>query len=293
MEKIDRRDFMAVSGLSLALAACGASGEANQSDEIQASPDVMRPLIVPGAFQRAFGEFPANYGLDPGKGHPGLGAKLKPDGSQPDPIPENQQPAFNPSVVVVYHVEVICQPLLTSLKAQTAHFAADMSGRNDWDANLAMIARVINYFNGTSSDSSMILKQNLGFHHFKFSKAHHVVIYLANKGLSFLPVPLVFGSTLLDDSPAEKNGSFFDCTLKRNIGIAQTPTESFANEALYMKNFFHRYDDANGVQEISGTSHMQSMNFFTTLRATDDASLLIPVIFDPDTGNMGAGGGYP
>lgn len=296
MEKIDRRNFMAVSGLALALGACGKRDAADRDCDRSTETYAGRASL-PGSFQSALGFYPKNHGLDHTTSHPGIGAKLKADGSQPPQIPEGNRPPFRPEHVALFHFELILHPTQASLKARSAHFAADRSGNNDWDANRPKIAQVINYLNGTSSDSTMILKENLGFDKLKFKKGqHHVVVYIKNKGLSFLRgLPLLFGDALIDKSKAEKNGSFFDCATKQDIiGVLQDSMGGCANEAVYMKNYFHRYDETRGVQEINDSkSYMYSMNFLTTLSAADDKLLLIPVIFDPDTGNMGGGGGYP
>lgn len=308
MEKVDRRNLILASGLGLAVAGCGRGvGSLSQGDNVidpcaaekksglsvlgEKSPFIGFQKIEPAGIRAssATNNVPL-FGLDPQKPHPGLGAKQNPDGTQPMPGPA--QP-FAPLYVAIFHFDLeFGDNATTVLNVRSAHCTSIAGGTNDFDANQVNIANVINYFNGNEvKQPQCIIKERsyANFGKLNFNAPHHLIIYMKNVSL-YKDFPVFFGNQLISKDNAEKNGSFFDAKVQDIKGVNPGPHGPCAQKILYMKNYFHYYDELNGVQEIKDKSaHWHSMNIVATLVAGDLSPIVLPVIIDPDTGNMGGG----
>src|SRR4051794_36154209 len=85
-----------------------------------------------------------------------------------------------------------------------------------------------------------------------------------------------------------------DDSLERRARVLHATGEDYFDRGE-VKTALPEFAEARRATEASLARHPgnYSINLVTTLSAFDEPTFLIPLFFDPDTGNMGGGGGYP
>lgn len=276
----DRRNILLGSGLAaLALSGCKENGArgSNAAAGLNAPPRRLRIA----SFDKGW-----NYGDAPW-----------------DRIDEAKNPetnvVFNPGYVTVLHLELEFAPSLI-LKGRRAHFAVDTTQPNTQAGIQPQVRNVINYMNGSVVDRPKFLlpgNDKIGLTGFGFRKGqHHFVIYVKNPGLTYNhEAPIWFGlwRAGLPLRPASPNRSFFDAEVFTDGGIT-----TGVKEFIYAKNYFRTADedpyDINNPSnrgDLGRKNLVYSLNINGMINSSDNPALQIPIILDPDTGNMGTGGG--
>lgn len=258
MTEIDRRDFLISSGLALALAGCGEPRPGDRS----------RPAATedPGAFNEGW-----NHGDPPWKPHP------------------NPHVRFDPTYVAILHLDFSSE----GLRARRIHFPSVRSrlGKNDWDSNRDKIVLFIRHLNGEKVQDLGDFSEYPGLMNFAFDRAHHVIIYVKNKNVDYHEQnPIWFGKNLLGKvygvDKASKNESFFMAARKPGLGIS-----SGSSNLVYVEN---HYQVGNG----NGTGHRPigrtekfayALKINATIASVGELAIKVPLLIDPDTGNMGEG----
>jgi hypothetical protein len=210
-----------------------------------------------------------------------------------DVHPAHTSAAFNPSHTAILHMELTS----AGLKAQRVHFPS-VSGVNDWSANKAKVVSYINFLNGSGPSPGVLGKDyNVfpGLKKFAFDRPHHFVIYVKNPGVDYLADrPVWFGKKLIRDvfgvKVASKNESFFGAI--RDAG----PILGGSPNLVYLKNYYH-VGNGNGQnhRRINGERLAYALKINVLMASPDDndPTYKVPLIIDPDTGNMGEGQPVP
>jgi hypothetical protein len=178
-------------------------------------------------------------------------------------------------------------------------------GNNTWETNKRKITDKINALNSSNTpptESKPDLYVYPGLADFVFNQPHHVVIYIQNNNIDFdASHPIWFGNRLLEPGPGPKpekaraNWSFFAAKVETPMELdGTTPmiTGPYSKKLIYMKNFFRGWGFFDGYYRIGTDRHSYALNINTLVKVTDTlggGSASIPLIIDPDTGNMGGG----
>jgi hypothetical protein len=221
---------------------------------------------------------------------------------------------FDPKYIMLLYMEVEDNDVSSALhvRAFRLQFLSEGYGEptnNTLVANQRKIVDQINNLNATGTwipSSDLIVKQ--GLRDFVFNQPHHFVIYIKNQHVKYNSNhPIWFGDTLLEPGPngkpqeAEANRSFFGTQIKTMDGTNGTLVINppYSNKIIYVKNFFRGWNILDGYYKIGNKMHPYSLNINAEIDVADSAGSVtnmqghaygtIPIIIDPDTGNMGGG----
>lgn len=254
---INRREMLIGSGLVLSLPGC-AQGSLRESRQV--SDGVPRNR----SFQDSW-----NRGNAPWRTHP------------------NSSAHFHPTHICILHMELT----YAGLKAKQVYFSSAHVSPNNWPNNKPRVVSFINHLNAntTISEDHSIYP---GLTDFAFDRPHHLVIYVKNEGTDYdKDRPIWFGRELnakvMHIDRASKNESFFGAVRDSDAGI----TNGSPN-LVYVQNYYH-VGDGNGHNHrpIVNEEIAYALKINALVPSIGDASLMVPLIIDPDTGNMG--GGHP
>lgn len=258
METIDRRNMLIGSGLALAFGGLGQGARA----QARRIPIEVSPAVLPSGFEDGW-----NHGDKPWIGHPNQGGA-----------------AFDPSHTAILYLEFVN----SGLKAKRVHFPS-VGGANDWPANKPKVVSFLNFLNGSGAcpGEAHVFP---GLKDFAFDRPHHFVVYIKNPGVDYLQDrPVWFGKKLIKNvygiGHASKNESFFGAI--RDSGSISGGSPNL----VYMRNYYH-IGNGNG-QNHRPIKHNERLAYALKINAlmpsADDPTYKVPLIIDPDTGNMGEG----
>lgn len=204
---------------------------------------------------------------------------------------------FAPRYITVLHLELQFTPKLL-LTGRRAHFEVEKAEHVELSHIQSRVRAVINYLNTGIDRPNYLYQKNdkSGLKGFGFRKGqHHFIIYIKNNGIEYnRDAPIWFGlyraNSLREASP---NRTFYEAEVFSDKDITSGPPLF-----IYAKNYFRTAtEDVNDWMKptnrrpIAGDNIVYSMNINASVQTTDSPTLSIPLIFDPDTGNMGTGGG--
>jgi hypothetical protein len=263
MQNFDRRTLLIGSGAALALAALHDPGEA-------------RPVISNHNW---------NSGDDPWSGHPA-------------------NSNFNPEWVCILYIELMPN---FAIKGLRFHHRIAL-GANNWIAIKTDVLTWINQLNANvrHSDIDRDRYTFYGLKNIKFHNPHHVIVYIKNSSVEFTDRPIWFGDLLqgtvkdynnvhqIGPGPATKNRSFFNTAIYENISEIDQQGGPFANKLIHFENHLHKREQGRYRRLDDQEERVYSLNINVVGKSLDQAGqaeMDVPIIIDPDTGNMG--GGYP
>ncbi|MES2443856.1 MAG: hypothetical protein V4574_13585 [Pseudomonadota bacterium] len=280
MEDIDRRKLLIASGAVLALAGCQKKPEKPEKLESAAGRQKGQEAAAPnGAVSMKRFEDSWNQGSSPWLPHPTPGAP------------------FDPTYIAILHLEL--KAIKNALNEYELKFIVnrvliprDPKTNNDLTGNIVGIAKAIEYMNGPIGTPPFpSMKIFPGLDGYSFKGPAHCIIYVKNRGVEYHETrPVWFGKKLRDKvTDAAPNESFFgakrfDAKVDHRIIIANG-----SQKFIYMKNYFHKCaGDPCKYETITGDLKYD-LNINALIRTTDGID--VPLIIDPDTGNMGTGPG--
>ncbi|MEA3060803.1 MAG: hypothetical protein QOJ94_584 [Sphingomonadales bacterium] len=278
--EIDRRHVL-VGASALALSSCGRGEKGNRH---------VYPFSDPTDRIRAFDAGGTNLNVGD---NPWRAFDQEVDDETPRPVA-----TFNPDYIAILHIEVTATPF--KLVAKRAHFPVDVTAANDLSGISTRVLEVIKYLHGEITkpgylDLNMVKD---GLYQLGFSRPHHFIIYIKNKGVAYGKYPIWFGHKLLNPRPsggfdADNNRSFFEAKLSPSYSIGIDVADKF----VYVKNYFYTADETNddlapeNRRKIVGEKLTYALNINAIIESSDNPAIQIPLTIDPDTGNMGGGGG--
>ena len=252
MENVDRRSLLIGSTLALAVAGC-----AGQSDSGKLGMTAFDPRW--------------NYGDNPLGNHP-------------------DNPRFDPEYVVLLHLNINND---FKLEAKRARFpVVRAAGKNDFSTNNGRISEWINYFNsGLNRPNHGGATDATGLKEFWFREPTHFIIYIKNPNIAYGSYPIWFGKSLITavggSTTAKKNRSFFNAGPADCGNLVTTGRTGL----IYVRNYFHEHGGIlvgrRPIKEREACPY--SLNINAVIVSAEDPALQIPLIIDPDTGNMGEG----
>lgn len=259
MATIDRRTMLLGSGLAVAL------GGVERRVIEQRRPMPVDPQLSPNSVEDGW-----NHGDKPWDVHPA-------------------NPPFNPPYTAILYLEFTA----AGLAAKRIHFPS-VAGVNDWAANKSKVVSFINFLNNPGQASPGAHHIFPGLKNFAFDRPHHFVVYVKNAGVDYLPGrPVWFGKKLIKDvfgvNVASKNESFFGAMRDAAAITSGSPN------LVYMKNYYH-VGNGNGhnhrpIKANEGFAYALKIN--ALMPSAEDPTYKVPLIIDPDTGNMGGGQPVP
>lgn len=145
-----------------------------------------------------------------------------------------------------------------------------------------------------------------GLEDFRFNQQHHFIVYIQNKDIKYHDTdPIWFGKlrNKKDNNGkhmrASRNWSFFAArpiiptTHKNDKDGDILIVGDNSPQLIYMKNFYKgRNNFHGGYYDLGKEERNYSLNINAILVAAKwggSSTITVPIIFDPDTGNMGAG----
>lgn len=262
MDNLGRREVLIGSGLILALAGCDETLPQAQDNNLEG----MSALSGPGV----------NHGIDPTGYHPG--------GTQQSPTP------FNPSHIGVLHLELATVGNLLKIIATRAHFPRDSNAaNNDLAGNMSLIKKALDHLNNDNEPPVDDMVKYPGIKKASFRQPTHVIIYVKNNGIDYSRNCIWFGQKLHNNTtPAAENQSFFEAQPHDASAMGYAITNG-SQKFIYCKNYFHYKKPDGTFIQIEGFDLTYALNINAFLYSND--GLDIPIIIDPDTGNMGTGPG--
>lgn len=179
---------------------------------------------------------------------------------------------------------------------------SDGQTTNTWSTNQNQVTDLINLLNsGRLPTASQDMRVYPGMANIVFNQPHHVIVYIKNKNVGFDGAhPVWFADTLLEPDAkgkrdAHTNRSFFAASIEKPVDSQNRPINlNYSQQVIYMKNFFRGrgvfgyYTIGDGLDN----RHSYALNINTDVNVTDtngNGTMRIPLILDPDTGNMGGG----
>lgn len=138
----------------------------------------------------------------------------------------------------------------------------------------------------------------VGLTNFAFAQQHHVVIYFRNPGVEFSDRPISFSKDMIgrimDVGPVSTgNYSFYSAR-----SWEATPKElrgEVSRKFVHMKNYYQVYDGRDYRPIRNGGPYPDRVGYSLNINAkvasayNDGGMSALPIIIDPDTGNMGEG----
>lgn len=217
-----------------------------------------------------------NYGKEPWNPHPTVGI------------------AFTAVKTALIHINIDDQFRMHVVRV---HFDAVTAGQNEWADNAPRVIDWINYLNSlapsTDPDPAHAptpFSHSLGLTNFAFNQPHHVVFYVRNKMISYdRAFPVWFSDGLQDNvygvKVASPNNSFFEAEVYDVAGI----DSDFSDKLIHMKNYYHACEN-NIYRPIVNWQerYAYAININAAAQLGFGTSA-VPVVIDPDTGNMGEG----
>lgn len=266
MGMLDRRQVLAGSGLALALAACDAPALAVERKRgRRGSAAVAAPLTTRGSFEPAWHHGDRN----PKNGHP-------------------VSYAFDPPYCVLLHLYL---NEFFELEAKRVHFVVNRRGSdNDFDDNRDRFKAWINYYNDRGNRPNGYWFKEISdnaLEDFAVGHQHHVLIYIRNQNITYDDQwPIWFGKKLTKSvmgvSVARANDTFFDVD-EKDVAVLNG-----SKKGIYMKNF-HTVKDGSyrALRREEKFAYSFNINALAKVAGFEDHA--VPIIIDPDTGNMGDG----
>jgi hypothetical protein len=265
MSTLDRRQMILGSGLVFGLTACeSASSGASRA---AALPAALAAVSTPGPFEEAWHHGDQNPKFD-------------------HPVPSA---TFDPPYGALLHLNLNSN---FELEARRVHFRVNRLGANNtFRDNVDRFISWINYYNGAGAAPTTfesVQAEDDVLDNFAFNSQHHFLVYIRNSNIAYdTEWPVWFGKRLIGSvfgqSTAAKNYSFFGVTPKvLNVMGGST-------SGIYLKNYYHV--KANNIyRPINANEKLAySLNINTRAQVAGFPGHVIPIIIDPDTGNMGEG----
>lgn len=271
METLSRRNILIGAGVSVILTGC--------KTREQSVPLADKKSIAASHTLSMGG---LNQGEPPWEEHPNLA--------------NGQAPSFDPTHIGILHMELFVVNGELKLVTQRAHFPRDTAATtNDLAGNMPLIARALSYLNAPQTHGTVPhMKVFPGLNGYSFVRPTHCIIYVKNAGITYAQRPVWFGDLLSDGRPAEPNHCFFGATPRVATEAGLGGTASIADgsqDFVYMKNYFHGGTGDKPVAIGMKDKLLYSLNINAAVKSNDGAEgMTVPIIIDPDTGNMGAGG---
>jgi hypothetical protein len=258
MTQINRRGLIGIAGAGLIVSGCSKAQDASK-----------RTNIPKDDYENTTFDPIWNYGQQPW-----------------DTVPQGWDKAFNPDYLCVVHIELASDLRIITKRV---HRPAVKSPANDWSSNKANAVDIINKLNrGDALPPTDKLFE--GLKNFAFGQAHHVVFYVKNSAAEFdSEYPIWFGKKLRNaykgSKKAEPNESFFGANPETINSIS-----GGSKSVTYVENHF-KVGSGNAHKPIPKDKNLiYSLNLNVVVPSNEDATYTIPLIIDPDTGNMGSGG---
>lgn len=218
---------------------------------------------------------------------------------------------FSPEYTAIIHIELLKDHSINFFRY---HYPAH--GESSWDILKKDVISNIEDFNEgrfPKKDETRNLYASHGPKNIIFHSQHNIFIYIKNKELSiFEEYPIWFGDRLIGtiDSPTtrtamnkfSKNRSF--CAVETKTLDEGTFGKGFSSQLIYMKNYHvHKDGWLSSYRRVRNKEELAySMNIVAEMESRYQVdcnsestktpvieSVRIPVIIDPDTGNMGGG----
>jgi hypothetical protein len=133
----------------------------------------------------------------------------------------------------------------------------------------------------------------MGIKDFAFKSQHHLVIYFKTDGIDISDDPLWFGDMLQGEVLQHSNADYQANPNYSFYGAAKTKTTIAGNwpkNILYVRNHYQKRGQyGHGYAPLDPPDvrlYSMNVNLITT---AEPGGLTLPLIFDPDTGNMGTG----
>lgn len=259
MDNPDRRMILIGSGAAMALAAAPAE---SQSRTMPIDEDW-------------------NHGDNPWRGHPGSAV-------------------FRPKMVCILHMELLAG---FNIRARRLHYPIAENGTaNTWAAIRSSAVTWIEALNDgeVTEDRPNKLYLFHGMRDFVFGQPHHVIIYIKNENIEYPDRPIWFGKrlngTVLDlcmnpqTGNAKENHSFFNSTVVHDLTELGN---SVSNKAIYFENHHHKRVFLGGhkpIETLEQRVYSLKINVISqSITGNPAYDSVVPIIIDPDTGNMGGG----
>jgi len=302
MDSVDRRSLLIGAGLTAALSGCSGPKET---------------VCPPPKEGRA-----CSKSIDPNDNNGEYPWKWRPG----DPKPSTGRVKFNPTKICLIYINIAFDPV--KLEIAKFHFP-NSSGGSEWEDIKNEVCDLINRVNKEASfppgyqsstpipmpdpnqypvPASHLLGDThdywAGLKDFAFSQQHHIVIYIRNGGVGYHDLyPVMFGKKLQsgmlgvgkNGDPASLNQSFYDADHYDMKGFIDPGGLSRSTVVLHMKNYYQVLDNGiyrlirNDINNVKNEDRIAySLNINALVKSTYDP-LDIPIVIDPDTGNMGEG----
>jgi hypothetical protein len=190
------------------------------------------------------------------------------------------------------------------LHVTRVHFDAAIGTPNEWADNEQRVSAWINYLNALPPSTlppqpqplpapqppSTPFVARLGLGSFAFNQPHHVVFYIKNKGVSYdSNIPVWFSDSLQDNvygvRVAGPNKSFFEAEV---YGVGNIDP-AFSDQVIHMKNYYMIFRAGSYVPIVNGQDRVAYGININAAAQMAGGGLALPIVIDPDTGNMGEG----
>jgi hypothetical protein len=217
-----------------------------------------------------------NYGDDPWKPHP---------------VPETPFNAAKTALIHFFFDEGL------ELHVLRVHFEAVTGGANEWSDNESRVRDWVNYLNSLAPlqlpdprTAPTAFDAWLGLDDFAFNQQHHAVFYVKNRGISYdRDFPVWFSDSLQDNvfgvRVASANKSFYEAEVYNVAGI----TGGFSSTLIHMKNYYQLYRGGAYGSIMNGQDRLAYAININAAAPLSIGGWALPIIIDPDTGNMGEG----
>lgn len=263
MNTLDRRQVLLGSGLMLGLTGC--ESISNGTARMAASAPALGAVSTPGPFEENW-----HYGdRNPKFGHP-------------------TSMAFDPPYAALLHLNLNSN---FEMEANRVHFKVKNRGvDNTFRDNSDRFAGWINFYNRTGPEPlgyEFVKAEGDVLDNFAFNDQHHVLIYIKNSNIGYdQEWPIWFGRKLVGSvygiEDASENHSFFGISPKALQVTGGSVT------GIYLKNHYS-IKQGNVYRRIVNEKAAYSMNINARAQVAGFPGHVLPIIIDPDTGNMGEG----
>jgi len=265
MNSLDRRQMLIGSGLLLGLGATDKLAPAMASETPAPGTG---PFTTKGSFEQSWHHGDHN----PKSGHPGT-------------LP------FDPPFAALLHLNLNRD---FELEAKRVHFAVKNRGvdNNTFEDNQNRFEQWIRYFNGATPQKPFgywtYEAGDEALDGFVFGSPHHLLIYIRNTNVAYDEEwPIWFGKSLVGKicgkKPAEKNHSFFDVSIK-SLDVPWGSTIG-----IYVRNYWVVKNNNNTYRPLRTDEVIPYALNINAFARVQGSSRVIPIMIDPDTGNMGDG----
>jgi hypothetical protein len=282
---ISRRNVLIGSGAAVALAAC----------------EGPKPLECPAASSPSFTT----------KYFQGEGNKGDEPWESPDSVPGmgdyGKLKDFATKSVCLVYMEILAKPF--RINVARIYFENASMG-SDWTTVESEVTTLIDRLNSIAfplAQTSPVdppwdlfsqekYKYWVGLQDFAFKRQHHVIFYVKNQESEFNgKKPIWFGDKLQgkvfghvgSQGQADWNYSFYGAS-RKELALKVNAKE-YSKAAVYVRNHYQKLkDEAYDYIDNTTDKLVYALNINVITR-TADGKLEVPMIIDPDTGNMGEG----